>query len=599
MRKTLYSLFFGTLCLLGNAPAAQELSYLKMSSVLRESGRWTYGINSDGFCLVAQPVDNSLEFWLGKNKDGDYFVAFFNNSWRSLTLGSEYSLNISLGDRINWTGRYKAVTRKNSKGDIFRGLLQNNLKADFVSGLNSARSLRAIFDGRLVATISLDGLSEYLGLMANCASNFQIAGTSSTRSQAPNQRTEQSERQSIPASPPVNPLSLPSAASASLRCENERGDAGIAACNEAIRLNPNDAISYNNRGVAHRLKGDLDRALVDFTAAIGLDPRFGRAHFHRALVFESKGDFRRALDDMRKYIENGDSVQGRVIAEGTPAIQRLEKIVTALSNPSAQPQALSQQQGLVSSSTASASTQPLHAIPDQGRRIALVIGNTQYKHTARLENPTNDADLIASSLRSVGFQTVTVKKDLTREETVQSLREFRELADAADWAVLYYAGHGIEFGGVNYLIPIDARLRSDRDIELEAVAVSSVESAIDGARRLRLVILDACRDNPFASQMRRSMASRSMGRGLAQMEPRVGTLISYAAKHGETADDGSGENSPFALAFAQRIKQSPPLEIRRLFDTVRDDVLEVTRGKQQPFTYHSITSRTDFFFAAR
>jgi len=239
-------------------------------------------------------------------------------------------------------------------------------------------------------------------------------------------------------------------------------------------------------------------------------------------------------------------------------------------------------------------------IPEERRRVALVIGNTNYQHAARLENPTNDADLIALSLRSVGFQYVLIKKDVTREETLRALREFREVADTADWAVVHYAGHGIEFGGVNYLVPVEARLRSDRDIELETITISSVLSAIEGARRLRLIVLDACRDNPFAGQMRRTVASRSLGRGLAQMEPQAGTLIAYAAKHGEVADDGvGGKNSPFAASLAMRMQQSPALEVRRLFDFVRDDVMELTRNRQQPFTYGSLSARDDFFFATR
>ena len=174
----------------------------------------------------------------------------------------------------------------------------------------------------------------------------------------------------------------------------------------------------------------------------------------------------------------------------------------------------------------------LAAIPDQGRRVALLIGNTRYQNSPQLPNAENDADLMAETLRNVGFQSVTVKKDLTQPQMLQALREFSALAENADWALVHYSGHGIEFGGVNYIVPVEARLRSDRDIDLEAVDVGKILSALEGAKRLRLVILDACRDNPLASQMKRTLASRSLGRGLARVEPETGTLIAYAAVAG-------------------------------------------------------------------
>jgi len=251
-------------------------------------------------------------------------------------------------------------------------------------------------------------------------------------------------------------------------------------------------------------------------------------------------------------------------------------------------------------STSAAARPSTQAVPDPNlRRVALVIGNARYTNAPVLTNPPSDAASVSAALREAGFQTVTVKTDLSQQATLIALREFASLADAADWAVVYYAGHGIEFGGNNYLIPVDARLQADRDIDLEGVDLGKVMAAVEGAKRLRLIILDACRDNPFANQMRRTMASRSLGRGLAKVEPEPGTLIAYAAKHGETAMDGSGtSNSPFAEALVKRIKQTPPLEIRRLFDYVRDDVLETTNNKQQPFSYGSVSAREDFFFTA-
>jgi len=246
------------------------------------------------------------------------------------------------------------------------------------------------------------------------------------------------------------------------------------------------------------------------------------------------------------------------------------------------------------------------AVPDKPkpvavneRRIALVIGNSAYRNVPLLTNPVRDATSIADALRRTGFQTVTLQTDLTKEKLVDALRNFAQLADSADWALVYYAGHGLEMGGANYLIPVDAKLSTDRDVGFETVPLDQVLSAVEGAKRLKLVLLDACRDNPFASQMRRTMAtaSRSIGRGLASIEPESGTLVVYAAKHGETALDGEGGNSPFAVALVQRIA-TPGVEINKIFRLVRDDVMEATAGRQEPYTYGSLPGKEDFFFVA-
>ena len=233
-----------------------------------------------------------------------------------------------------------------------------------------------------------------------------------------------------------------------------------------------------------------------------------------------------------------------------------------------------------------------------GRRVALVIGNSNYGHVPVLPNAANDAKALHRELTEAGIQSVTLKLDLRREDLVVALSEFAEIADNADWAVIYYSGHGIEYKGNNYLIPIDARLRVDRDIDLESIDISKVLSAAESARRLRLVVLDACRNNPFLDQMKRTVATRALTRGLARAEPDAGTLIVYSAKHGELALDGDGDNSPFALALLRRLK-TPNLEIRRLFDLVRDDVLLATNRKQQPYSYGSLSGSEDFFFLAR
>jgi uncharacterized caspase-like protein len=231
------------------------------------------------------------------------------------------------------------------------------------------------------------------------------------------------------------------------------------------------------------------------------------------------------------------------------------------------------------------------------RRIALVVGNSAYSNAPALPNAVRDANLIADALRRTGFETVTVLTNLRKDALVGALRDFAGRAETADWSLVYYAGHGMEVGGTNYLVPTDAKIAVDRDIGFEAVPLDQVLNAAERAIRLRLVVLDACRDNPFANQMKRTstVASRSVSRGLAPVEPEAGTLVVYAAKDGETALDGDGNNSPFASAFAKHLP-TPGLEVRRLFDVVRDDVMEATGRKQKPFSYGSISGRQDFYF---
>jgi uncharacterized caspase-like protein len=182
---------------------------------------------------------------------------------------------------------------------------------------------------------------------------------------------------------------------------------------------------------------------------------------------------------------------------------------------------------------------------------------------------------------------------------VKALKAFRDQADQADWALIYFAGHGIEIERINYLIPTDARIIDDRDIKAETVSYEELLTTVGGARMLRIVVLDACRNNPFKDQMRRTASRSVTDRGLAPPpETNPGTLVVYSAKDGEVAaDDADGVNSPFARAFMTEIRM-PGSEVRRLFDYIRDDVLEATHNRQQPFTYGSLPGRRDFFFVS-
>ncbi|MGM4895957.1 caspase family protein [Tardiphaga sp. 215_C5_N2_1] len=222
------------------------------------------------------------------------------------------------------------------------------------------------------------------------------------------------------------------------------------------------------------------------------------------------------------------------------------------------------------------------------KRVALIVGNSAYSHVGRLANPANDAAAIETVLRKAGFDTVDSRRDLSISDTRKVLRDFTAKTRDADVAVIYYAGHGIEVDGINYIIPIDATLEQDTDIYDEAVSLDRILVAVEPAKKLRLVILDACRDNPFAKTMKRTLGSRAIGRGLAKVEPTTpNTMIAFAAKAGSTASDGASRNSPFATALVDHLPK-PGLDLRKAFGFIRDDVMKATDNKQEPYVYGSL-----------
>jgi hypothetical protein len=224
------------------------------------------------------------------------------------------------------------------------------------------------------------------------------------------------------------------------------------------------------------------------------------------------------------------------------------------------------------------------------KRVALIVGNSTYQTVPQLPNPSRDASSVAKMFKDAGFDSVDVQINVGNLEFKRAIRKFETTADQADIAVVYYAGHGLEIGGTNYLIPVDARLASDRDADDEAIPLERLVSSADGAKRLRLVILDACRDNPFVGTMRRErkVANRAVSAGLGRVEPTsTDTLIAYAAKAGSTADDGDGQHSPFTSAILKNLPV-PGLDVRLAFGRVRDEVLKITANRQEPFVYGSL-----------
>ncbi|MEM7702149.1 MAG: caspase family protein [Pseudomonadota bacterium] len=223
------------------------------------------------------------------------------------------------------------------------------------------------------------------------------------------------------------------------------------------------------------------------------------------------------------------------------------------------------------------------------KQVALVVANAEYQHTSKLANPLKDANLVSTALKQAGFDTVELGTNLTRAQFMERLRAFRSAADGAEAALVYFAGHGIESDGRNWLLPTDTKLDAEKDLPFEAVELQLLLDTLDGAR-LRIAVLDACRNNPYENRW--TSENRSVTRGLAPFEM-DDMLVIYAAAPGQVAYDGADGNSPFALALARRLVQ-PGLPVQMLGGMVRDDVLAATKGEQRPFISASMTGRPLF-----
>ncbi len=347
----------------------------------------------------------------------------------------------------------------------------------------------------------------------------------------------------------------------------KHGDA-LAAFSRALELDGGRADAHDYRGRTYLADGDTVRAIADFTRAIELDSSFALAHANRATAYERDGNFARALEDRAAALR---------LEPGNARYQ------AALSQTA---------QSLAAGTTPAPASAPTPSAIAE-RRVALVIGNSRYEHAASLRNPQGDARAVAEAFERLGFSEVTLQFDLGREALISALRTFGDKASVADWAVVYFAGHGFEIDGVNYLVPVDARLERDAHVRWEAIALDDLLSSMEGARKLRLAILDACRNNPFTSRMQVA-STRSVGRGLGLIEPEGGTLVAYAARHGQVALDGDGANSPYVSALLQHLT-TQGLEINLLFRRVRDTVRQLTGQAQEPYVYGSLPSEELYF----
>lgn len=342
-------------------------------------------------------------------------------------------------------------------------------------------------------------------------------------------------------------------------CYSEDGDQdrAIADYSEAIRLKPDAAEPFNNRGNSYAAKGEEDLAIADYSEAIKVKPDLAEAYFHRGLAYARKGDRVRAAVDYHDAIR----LKPTLSATTERAKNKLEAL---LAEPAG------------SSTAVAASEAPAL------RRIALVVANGNYTTGAVsvLTNPANDASAVAEALRGAGFEVGEVRSDVGRAELVDILGDFEARANDADWALVYYAGHGLEMDGEAYLLPTDFVDGSKNQIRDRAYPLVSIIEHLQGAGKVRMVVYDACRDNPIQRRLAALATRSSFDRGSAVRTR--GDVVLYSASKSQTAADGPpGALSPFAEAFVAELA-SPGLDIGEVFDHVEQRVARQTKGAQRP-----------------
>jgi hypothetical protein len=230
------------------------------------------------------------------------------------------------------------------------------------------------------------------------------------------------------------------------------------------------------------------------------------------------------------------------------------------------------------------------------KRVALVIGNSAYQHTSKLTNPKNDATDITAELKNLAF-TVIEGYDLDKTAFDRKVREFALALKGADAGVLFYAGHGLQVAGVNYLVPIDAKAEDATALEFEMLRVATIHRIMEQQTGTNILFLDACRDNPLARNLAREMGTRSaeIGKGLARIESGVGTLISFSTQPGNVALDGTGRNSPFAGALVKQLAAASTDDLSAMLIAVRNEVMAATKKRQVPWENSALTGR--FYFS--
>jgi tetratricopeptide (TPR) repeat protein len=376
-------------------------------------------------------------------------------------------------------------------------------------------------------------------------------------------------------------------------------DGAMADFERVVKLLPNYPDGYENRANIWRIRGDNDRAIGELNRSIELNPRLPSAYAYRGLVYEAKGDFDRARADYRIAVALPPLSRDGNWGTDHSGIQKTARTRLAIledtndgpppTRPSAPAQPASTQQPPPKASSGTAG-------PFIGRRIALVIGNGAYLGAPGLPNPANDAQLIAKNLREIGFE-VTAGNDLRHADMKRTILDFLRGAATSKMAVVFYAGHGMQVDGRNYLVPIDTIFSKGVDIAADLIDVDFILTGLDDKIRTNIIVLDACRDNPLAqkaAQVASTSRSITVRSGLATPSGLgagatlgAGTLLAFATAPGQVALDGDGANSPFSAALGRHIS-TPGLEVQQMLTRVRSEVVSATRNKQVPWSNSSL-----------
>ncbi|WP_025037489.1 caspase family protein [Bradyrhizobium sp. DOA9] len=384
-------------------------------------------------------------------------------------------------------------------------------------------------------------------------------------------------------------------------------DGALADINQAIRLDPSLPQPLINRTAIWRAKGDLDRAIADGSEAIRLAKEkppvnimtppnsvLISGYTHRALAYEAKGDYARAGEDYKATLAITASDAGSKANQATAKVRLSLLTEPAAPIPRDAPSPATQPTSAPAPQQTGAPT-PSPAPAGRGTRMALVIGNGAYTHVKALPNPPNDARAVARSLRDIGFS-VSEGVDLDRAAMQTMTRDFLRAAARAQVALVYYAGHGVQVDGRNYLIPVDVALKPGASLTEAMIDMDTIMAGLDDQVRTNILIFDACRNNPMAQQVASAGNNRGIEGASGLAAPTslgtgatlgAGTLIAFATAPGQVALDGEGANSPFSAALSRHIG-TPGLEVQQMLTRVRAEVVSTTKNKQVPWSNSSL-----------
>jgi tetratricopeptide (TPR) repeat protein len=366
--------------------------------------------------------------------------------------------------------------------------------------------------------------------------------------------------------------------------------------NQAILLDPTNPIYYFNRGTSLLALGKQDESIVDFNEAIRLKPDFGVAFSNRGNAYAEKGQFSKAVEDFSEAIllnpVNALAIvnRGRAylkLAEFDRAITDLE---TGLKlDPSLGPWTTYELAQARAAKTALASR-----ATSATRRVAMVVGNGQYPYIGNLKNAENDSVQIAAALKANGYEIIGPDgtnapfNNLTKPQFEAALDEFQKQAETAEVALIWYAGHGSSFQvgdqqKDNFLLPIDFRSNDAKDILVKGISVERMKRAVIPSSRMRLIIIDACRDNNV------EVPTRGLKRGLLAEARNNEMIIMFSTKAGEQAEDGDGDLSPFAQGFLDELKENPKAAITTFLVGVTGRVKTATKLQQVPEVFSNVS----------